>query len=201
MYASMAPRQSDWPTLLTKMGALINQDYDWSMEVAAIKAPTLLVYGDADAVRTSHAVQFFELLGGGKKDGGWDGSGISNSRLSILPGLTHYTVFSSPLLASTVTSFLDAPARSKRGMKAGYLLASEGCMPKAMGARVRLSDGKMTVSDGPFTEAKEVIRGFAILRANSKAEAVELAKQFLQVVGEKSKSCDSTQNRLGRAAS
>jgi pimeloyl-ACP methyl ester carboxylesterase len=110
MYASMAPRPSDWPTLLTKMGALINQDYDWSMEVAAIKAPTLLVYGDADAVRTSHAVQFFELLGGGKKDGGWDGSGISNSRLSILPGLTHYTVFSSPLLASTVTSFLDAPA-------------------------------------------------------------------------------------------
>jgi hypothetical protein len=54
-------------------------------------------------------VQFFELLGGGKKDGGWDGSGISKARLAILPGLTHYTVFSSPVLPSTVTPFLDAP--------------------------------------------------------------------------------------------
>jgi hypothetical protein len=71
--------------------------------------PALLIYGDADAVRTAHAVQFFDLLGGGKKDGGWDGSGISNARLAILPGLTHYTVFSSPGLAATVTPFLDAP--------------------------------------------------------------------------------------------
>jgi hypothetical protein len=57
----------------------------------------------------AHAVQFFELLGGGKKDGGWDGSGISNTRLAILPGLTHYNIFSSPALASTVTPFVDAP--------------------------------------------------------------------------------------------
>jgi len=77
--------------------------------VAAIKAPTLLVFGDADAVRPAHAVEFFELLGGGKKDGGWDGSGISSARLAILPGLTHYTVFASPVLASTVTAFLDGP--------------------------------------------------------------------------------------------
>ena len=55
--------------------------------------PTLLVYGDADAVRTAHAVQFFGLLGGGKKDGGWDGSGISTARLAILPGLTPHRVF------------------------------------------------------------------------------------------------------------
>jgi hypothetical protein len=45
--------------------------------------PALLVFGDADAVRTAHAVQFFELLGGGTKDGGWDGAGISNARLAI----------------------------------------------------------------------------------------------------------------------
>jgi pimeloyl-ACP methyl ester carboxylesterase len=85
------------------------KDYDWSQDVPAIKAATLLVFGDADAVRTAHAVQFFEFLGGGKKDGGWDGSGLSNARLAILPGLTHYTIFSSPVLASTVTPFLDAP--------------------------------------------------------------------------------------------
>jgi pimeloyl-ACP methyl ester carboxylesterase len=109
LYARIAPRPADWPVLLTKIGDLLRQDYDWSKEVAAIKSPTLLVFGDADAVRTAHAVQFFELLGGGKKDGGWDGSGISKARLAILPGLTHYTIFSSAALASTVTPFLDAP--------------------------------------------------------------------------------------------
>lgn len=109
MYSRLAPRPADWPVLLAKIGDLLRRDYDWSSDVAGLKMPTLLVYGDADAVRTSHAVQFFELLGGGKKDGGWDGSGISTARLAILPGLTHYTVFSSPLLPATVAPFLDAP--------------------------------------------------------------------------------------------
>jgi pimeloyl-ACP methyl ester carboxylesterase len=109
LYARVAPRPADWPVLLTKIGDLLRQDYDWSKDVAAIKSPTLLVFGDADAVRTAHAVQFFELFGGGKKDGGWDGTGMSHARLAILPGLTHYTIFSSPALASTVTPFLDAP--------------------------------------------------------------------------------------------
>ncbi len=108
LYARIAPKPADWPVLLTKLGDLLRKDYDWSKHVAGIKAPTLLVFGDADAVRTAHAVQFFELLGGGKKDGGWDGSGMSNARLAILPGVTHYNIFSSPALASTVTPFLDA---------------------------------------------------------------------------------------------
>ena len=69
-------------------------------------------------------------------------------------------------------------------MKAGTLLATEGCLPSALGARVRVSDGKAAVTDGPFTEAKEVIGGFAILQANSKADAIEMAKRFLAVVGE-----------------
>lgn len=110
LYRRIAPRPADWPVLLTKMGEMLSNDYDWSKDVAATKSPTLLVFGDADAVRTTHAVQFFELLGGGKKDGGWDGSWISNARLAILPGLTHYNIFSSPALASTVKQFLDAPA-------------------------------------------------------------------------------------------
>ena len=114
LYARIAPKPADWPVLLTKIGELLRMDYDWSKDVAAIKAPTLLVFGDADAVRTAHAVQFFELLGGGKKDGGWDGSGMSNARLAILPGLTHYNIFSSPALASTVTPFLDVPMRGAK---------------------------------------------------------------------------------------
>jgi len=69
-------------------------------------------------------------------------------------------------------------------MRAGTLLATEGCLPSALGARVRISGGKVTVTDGPFTESKEVIGGFAILQANSKAEAIEMTKRFLEVAGE-----------------
>ena len=72
----------------------------------------------------------------------------------------------------------------EEGMKEGYLLAVEGCLPSAKGARVRLSNGKITVTDGPFTEAKELIGGLAILRTNSKEEAIERARQFLRVAGD-----------------
>jgi len=109
LYASVAPKPEDWPVLLTKLGQLLGQDYDWSKDVAAIEAPTMILVGDADSVRTAHAVRFFELLGGGKADAGWDGSGMSNARLAVLPATTHYNIFSSPTLASTVTPLLDAP--------------------------------------------------------------------------------------------
>ena len=106
IYSRVAPKPDDWPVLLTKIGELVRKDYDWSKDVAALGVPTLLVFGDADAVRAAHAVEFFELLGGGKKDAGWDGSGMSRARLAILLGLTHYNVFSSPMLASVVMPFL-----------------------------------------------------------------------------------------------
>lgn len=108
LYARIAPRPEDWPRFLTKLGELSRKDYDWSKEVAAIKLPTLLVFGDSDAVRTAHAMQFFELLGGGQRDGGWDGSGMSDARFAILPRMTHYTILSSPTLVSFVTTFLDS---------------------------------------------------------------------------------------------
>lgn len=70
------------------------------------------------------------------------------------------------------------------GMKAGTLLAVEGCMPSATGARVRLSNKKIKVTDGPFTESKEVVGGLAILQAGSREEAIKLAKEFLAVAGD-----------------
>src|ERR1700676_4659123 len=72
----------------------------------------------------------------------------------------------------------------EEGMKAGWLLGAEGCLPSALGARVRFSNGKHTVTDGRFTEAKEVIGGFAILQASSKEEAIKLVKDFLAVAGD-----------------
>ena len=72
----------------------------------------------------------------------------------------------------------------EEGMKAGWLIATEGCLPSALGVRVRRDSGKISVTDGPFIETKELVGGFAILKANSKAEAVELARNFLQNAGD-----------------
>jgi hypothetical protein len=68
----------------------------------------------------------------------------------------------------------------EEGMNAGWLLAVEGCMPSATGARVRKSGDKTVVTDGPFAETKELIGGLAILQANSKEHAIELTKYFLR---------------------
>jgi hypothetical protein len=61
--------------------------------------------------------------------------------------------------------------------KAGVLLAGEGLQPTSKGARIRFSGGKRTVIDGPFTESKELIAGFWMIQAKSKAEAIEWIKR------------------------
>jgi len=114
LYASIAPRPGDWARLLSKIGAGMMDDFDFSKDVARITAPTMIVAGDADIFPPAHAVEVFGLLGGGKRDGGWDGSGRPKSRLAILPGLTHYTIFSAPALAAAVIPFLDEPAPAAR---------------------------------------------------------------------------------------
>ena len=68
--------------------------------------------------------------------------------------------------------------------KRGILISTEGCMPTALGARVRVDGGKFTVSDGPFTEAKEVVGGLAILEAPSKEAAIAYVKEFLGFMGQ-----------------
>lgn len=107
-YIETAPRPDDFPRLLDKMGEMLARDYDWSAEVATITAPTLAVYGDHDAVPPAQMARMFELLGGGQRDAGFDGSGISKARLAILPGFTHYDVLDAPALPGTVRLFLDA---------------------------------------------------------------------------------------------
>ena len=68
--------------------------------------------------------------------------------------------------------------------KSGALLATDGLLPSSKGARVKLSKGKVAVTDGPFTETKELIAGFAIVQYPSIAEAVEMAKRFLEIAGD-----------------
>ncbi len=109
-YVRVAPKPDAWPALVAKVSQLLSgQVHEWSTAVAAITAPTLIVVGDADSIRPEHTVEFFELLGGGKRDAGWDGSGMPNARLAVLPATTHYNIIFSPVLVSIVTPFLDAP--------------------------------------------------------------------------------------------
>ena len=109
LYARLAPRVEDWPRLLQKIGESMALDFDFTKDVARIKARTMIVAGDADIFPPAHAVEVFGLLGGGKQDGGWDGSGRPKSRLAILPGVTHYAMGVAPALAPTVIAFLDEP--------------------------------------------------------------------------------------------
>ena len=69
-------------------------------------------------------------------------------------------------------------------IKSGALLASEGCTPTALGAKVRLDKGKVTVTDGPFAEAKEIVAGLAIIQAKSKQEAILGAQDFMTIAGD-----------------
>ena len=104
----------DWAGLFTRLGDLLRQEYDWSKGVAAIKLPVMLVYADADAVSSGHAMEFFMLLGGGLRDAGMDGSGRPAGRLAILPGMSHYDILTHPGLADMLAAFLDAPMPAGR---------------------------------------------------------------------------------------
>ena len=107
LYASIAPKPEDWPRLLTKMGESMKNDYDFTKEFGKLQPTTLIVAADADIFPPAHAVEVFGLLGGGKRDGGWDGSGRPKSQLAILPGLTHYNIGSAPALSAVVIPFLE----------------------------------------------------------------------------------------------
>ena len=69
----------------------------------------------------------------------------------------------------------------EEGVKSGVFLSGEGLQPSSKGVRVRYSGSKRTVIDGPFTETKELIAGYAILQVKSKEEAIEWTKRFVQV--------------------
>lgn len=106
-YVKVAPNPDEFPKLLDAMGELMRTPYDWSADVPTLKMPVELVYGDSDMFRLEHAVDFYHLLGGGLGDAGWQREHMSQNRLAILPNLTHYEMFLSPLLASTIRDFLD----------------------------------------------------------------------------------------------
>jgi pimeloyl-ACP methyl ester carboxylesterase len=106
-YMALSPRPQDFPKLLDRMGALMRKPYDWSGDIKKLTMPTLLVFGDSDMFRPEHIVKFYELLGGGLKDAGWQREHMVRNRLAILPDVTHYEMGLAPALAATVIPFLD----------------------------------------------------------------------------------------------
>ncbi len=112
LYQRVAPRPEDFPRLLDKIGESMSKDFDFTEEVRSLQVPTLIVAADADMAPPSHYVEVFKLLGGGLRDGGWMGEGRPDGghALAILPRLTHYNIFSSPLFAAVTLAFLDGQA-------------------------------------------------------------------------------------------
>ena len=107
-YMRIAPNRGDWPKLVEKIKDL---DVNWrglsEDQIRSIKAPTMLIVGDADIVRPEHVVQMFRLLGGGVAG---DLVGLPRSRLAVLPGTTHVTLITrTSWLLSMIPEFLDAP--------------------------------------------------------------------------------------------
>jgi hypothetical protein len=93
-----------------------------------------------------------------------------------------YIVTSSQPMTGPAPALMEAVARiSEREIKAGRMIDNGGLMPLQTGARVRVADGKLSVIDGPFVEAKEVIGGYAIFELRDKAEALAMAREFMQL--------------------
>jgi pimeloyl-ACP methyl ester carboxylesterase len=108
-YDSVAPNPANFPVLVEKIKELNITGKGFPPEdLQSIKAPVLLIIGDADIVRPEHVARMFRLLGGGLRDAGLHGSGRPTSQLAIVPGATHYNIFSFPILATLITPFPDA---------------------------------------------------------------------------------------------
>ena len=112
-YVAIAPHPEDFPRLLDTMGAYMRKSYDWSADVKKLTVPTLLIYGDSDMIRPEHMVKFYQMLGGGLKDAGWQREHMSVNRLAIIPNVTHYEMGLAPQMVETALPFLDGYGKTK----------------------------------------------------------------------------------------
>ncbi len=112
-YVSIAPHPEEFPKLLDQMGGYMREPYDWSADVKKLTMPVMLIFGDSDMFRPEHIVKFYQLLGGGLKDAGWQREHISQNRLAILPNVTHYEMALAPQLVDAALPFLNGQGRAK----------------------------------------------------------------------------------------
>lgn len=112
-YKAVAPRVEDFPEFVARMGDAIRTPFDWAEDARSLKPTTLLVYGDSDMFEPGHIVAFYQLLGGGLRDAGWDGAGMTRHRLAILPGVTHYEMSDAPGLVDATLAFLEGAEKGE----------------------------------------------------------------------------------------
>jgi pimeloyl-ACP methyl ester carboxylesterase len=112
-YVAIAPNPEEFPKLLDQVGAYMRKPYDWSGDVKKLTMPVMLIYGDSDMFRPEHIVKFYQLLGGGLRDAGWQREHMSRNRLAILPNITHYEMGLAPQLIDTALPFLNGAGRAK----------------------------------------------------------------------------------------
>jgi pimeloyl-ACP methyl ester carboxylesterase len=112
-YVAIAPHPEEFPKLLDQMGAYMRKPYDWSADVKKLTMPVMLIFGDSDMYRPEHIVKFYQLLGGGLKDAGWQREHMSQNRLAILPNITHYEMGLAPQMVDTALQFLDGQGRAR----------------------------------------------------------------------------------------
>lgn len=112
-YVAVAPHPEEFPKLLDRMGAYMRKAYDWSADVRKLTMPVMLIYGDSDMIRLEHAVKFYQLLGGGLRDAGWQREHMSQNRLAVIPDVTHYEMGLAPQLVDTALPFLIGEGRAR----------------------------------------------------------------------------------------
>jgi pimeloyl-ACP methyl ester carboxylesterase len=112
-YRKLAPNPDGFPALVRKLIALEKEPMAWEQQVKGVKAPVLIIAGDADVVTLEHSVALFRLLGGGVM--GDMGKPLPASRLAILPATAHTAVITQPdLLHALIEPFLKG--QTPKGM-------------------------------------------------------------------------------------
>ncbi len=97
----------DWEAMMRKSGEMNLKPHDWSADIAGIKAPTLLVFADADMMSPEHIAEMYRLFGGGTRDAGFDGAQRPTvNQLAIIPGATHYDVIQKASVTDYAKAFL-----------------------------------------------------------------------------------------------
>src|SRR5437899_8386785 len=108
-FSKQWPEPQRFPQFLDKMGSMMSEDYDWSVDIAKLQMPVLLVFADNDSVSQRHIAEFFALLGGGVKEPGWLNTQLSKSRLAVVPRYSHYNFIRSPEAPQIIGKLLADP--------------------------------------------------------------------------------------------
>jgi pimeloyl-ACP methyl ester carboxylesterase len=120
-FSQQWPEPQRFPQFLDKFGKMMSEDYDWSVHIAKLPMPVLLLFADNDSIPQKHIAEFFALLDGGVKEPGWQNTQLSKSRLAIVPGYSHYNFITSPEVPQVISKFL---ANSLSTTAAGAAAAS-----------------------------------------------------------------------------